>query len=340
MSEAPLLAVTMGEPAGIGPEIALKAHLALAGRPAAPRLLWLADPDLAAATAKRLGIGAQLLVVRSADEARRADGRALAILPHLLARASEPGRPDPANAPAVVAAIETGVALLARGAADALVTNPIAKSVLAAAGFAYSGHTEFLAALAQRHFALAEEPTPVMMLAGPRLRTVPLTLHLPLSEVPAALTEERILEVARIVARSLAGEFGIARPRLVLGGLNPHAGEDGRLGTEEERVLRPAAQKARAEGIDLKGPLAADSLFHEGARGGYDAALLPSHDQALIPVKTLDFEDTVNVTLGLPFVRTSPDHGTAFDIAGTGRASERGLLAAIALAERLAARRR
>ncbi|NWG47050.1 MAG: 4-hydroxythreonine-4-phosphate dehydrogenase PdxA, partial [Alphaproteobacteria bacterium] len=239
---------------------------------------------------------------------------------------------DARNAPAIIAAIEAAVLALRAGTVDALATGPIAKSVLAEGGFGFPGHTEFLAHLAGRLWGLDPAPHPVMMLAGPRLRTVPITIHVPLHAVPALLDEALVLRTARIVAAALARDFGIARPRLALGGLNPHAGEAGRIGTEEVTVLAPAVARLRAEGIAIEGPLAADSLFHEAARARYDAALLPLHDQALIPVKTLDFDRTVNLTLGLPFVRTSPDHGTAFDIAGRGLARPEPFEAAIALA--------
>jgi 4-hydroxythreonine-4-phosphate dehydrogenase len=221
------------------------------------------------------------------------------------------------------------------GRAAALVTNPVAKSVLYRAGFAEPGHTEFLGRLAQE--ATGRPVTPVMMLWAPELAVVPVTIHIPLREVFAVLTTALIVKTARIVARDLTGRFGIARPRLALAGLNPHAGEDGTLGKEDETIVAPAVAQLKAEGIDARGPLPADTLFHERARKTYDVALCMYHDQALIPIKTLAFDHGVNVTLGLPFVRTSPDHGTAFDIAGTGKADPSSLAAALKLAARLAA---
>jgi 4-hydroxythreonine-4-phosphate dehydrogenase len=245
------------------------------------------------------------------------------------------GSPDPRSAPGTIAAIETAVALTRAGRAAAVVTNPIAKHVLHAAGFSHPGHTEFLAALAPRDDGSV--PRPVMMIWSETLAVVPVTIHIPLRDVPGALTADLILETGRIVARDLRARFGIASPRLALAGLNPHAGESGSLGSEDRDIVEPAVARLRAEGIDARGPYPADTMFHDRARRGYDVALAMYHDQALIPVKTLAFDDGVNVTLGLPFVRTSPDHGTAFDIAGTGVARPDSLIAALKLASRLAA---
>jgi 4-hydroxythreonine-4-phosphate dehydrogenase len=222
------------------------------------------------------------------------------------------------------------------GTASAIVTNPVAKNVLYRSGFAEPGHTEFLGKLVEAMTGAAARP--VMMLWSPELAVVPVTIHLPLKEVVGKLTVELVVETGRIVARDLRDRFGIARPRLAVAGLNPHAGEDGALGDEDLSVVRPAVERLRAENIDARGPLPADSLFHQAARASYDVALAMYHDQALIPIKTLAFDHAVNVTLGLPFVRTSPDHGTAFDIAGTGRADPSSLIAAIELAARLASR--
>ena len=221
------------------------------------------------------------------------------------------------------------------GQAAALVTNPVAKNVLYRSGFAEPGHTEFLARLAAE--ATGKPVHPVMMLWSPELAVVPVTIHLPLREVVSHLTADLVVETGRIVARDLTARFGIARPRLAVAGLNPHAGEEGALGGEDAAIVAPAVARLRAEGIDAVGPLPADTLFNERARAGYDVALCMYHDQALIPIKTLAFERAVNVTLGLPFVRTSPDHGTAFDIAGTGKADPSSLVAALALAARLSA---
>jgi 4-hydroxythreonine-4-phosphate dehydrogenase len=223
---------------------------------------------------------------------------------------------------------------VAAGRAAAIVTNPIAKSVLYGAGFQYPGHTEFLAELAA---AGGHAPQPVMMLWSPALAVVPVTIHLSLRDAISQLSADLIISTARIVAASLKTRFGIARPRLALSGLNPHAGEDGSLGTEEQCIVTPAIDTLRKEGIDVRGPLPADTMFHEAARQTYDCAICMYHDQALIPIKTLAFDEGVNVTLGLPFIRTSPDHGTAFDIAGTGRANPSSLIAALRLAARMAA---
>jgi 4-hydroxythreonine-4-phosphate dehydrogenase len=247
----------------------------------------------------------------------------------------QPGRPDPASAPATIESIERAVALTRAGRAAAVVTNPIAKHVLHAAGFSHPGHTEFLAALARGEDGRA--PRPVMMLWSEALAVVPVTIHMPLREVPSALTTDLIVQTGRIVARDLRERFGIAAPRLALAGLNPHAGESGSLGSEDRDVVEPAIARLRAEGIDASGPYPADTMFHDRARRGYDVALAMYHDQALIPIKTIAFDDGVNVTLGLPFVRTSPDHGTAFDIAGKGIARPDSLIAALRLASRLAA---
>jgi 4-hydroxythreonine-4-phosphate dehydrogenase len=252
-----------------------------------------------------------------------------------VAVSAEPGHPDQSSAPAAIAAIRRAVADVGTGAASAIVTNPIAKNVLYRSGFAEPGHTEYLAKLAAEATGVAYHP--VMMLWSPELAVVPVTIHLPLKDVISRLTGDLVVETGRIVARDLRDRFGIARPRLVVAGLNPHAGEDGALGDEDLNLVRPAVERLKADGIDARGPLPADSLFHAAARASYDAALAMYHDQALIPIKTLAFDHAVNVTLGLPFVRTSPDHGTAFDIAGTGRADPGSLIAALRLAARLSA---
>jgi 4-hydroxythreonine-4-phosphate dehydrogenase len=249
---------------------------------------------------------------------------------------AEPGRPDATSAPAAIAAIRRAVADVLAGEASAVVTNPVAKNVLYRSGFAEPGHTEFLARLTAE--ATGHSLHPVMMLWSPELAVVPVTIHLPLAEVPRRLDCDLIVTTGRIVERDLRERFGIARPRLAVAGLNPHAGEDGALGPEDLAVVKPAVDALRAAGIDARGPLPADTMFHAAARASYDAALAMYHDQALIPIKTLAFDHAVNVTLGLPFVRTSPDHGTAFDIAGSGKADPSSLIAALRLAARLAAR--
>jgi 4-hydroxythreonine-4-phosphate dehydrogenase len=264
------------------------------------------------------------------EEAASAFATALPVMPLGIPVAARPGEPDPASAAATVRSIETAVALVRAGRARAVVTNPIAKHVLYEAGFRHPGHTEFLAALAGD-----PPPHPVMMLWSEGLAVVPVTVHIPLSEVPRRLTTDLIVETGRIVARDLRARFGVASPRLALAGLNPHAGESGTMGSEDEAVVRPAVERLNAEGIAARGPVPADTLFHARARAGYDAVLAMYHDQALIPIKTIAFDDAVNVTLGLPFVRTSPDHGTAFDIAGRGIARPDSLMAALRLAGRL-----
>ncbi len=319
------LALTMGEPAGIGGE------LALAAWKAAPCCYFaIDDPARLGALAGRLGLDVPVAAIAEPAEAETVFPRALPVLTQELATAAEPGQPDPANAAAVIAAIERAVALVRTGEAAAVVTNPIQKQTLYQAGFRYPGHTEYLAALAKSATA------PVMMLVCPGLRVVPITVHLPLAEAAGALTTEAILHAGRVAAAALATDFGIAAPRLAVAGLNPHAGEGGALGREEVEIIAPAVASLCADGIAAAGPAPADTLFHEAARARYDAALCMYHDQALIPLKTIDFARGVNITLGLPFVRTSPDHGTALDIAGQGRADPRSLLAALETARDMA----
>jgi 4-hydroxythreonine-4-phosphate dehydrogenase len=274
----------------------------------------------------------RVAVISRPAEAPDAYERALPVLPVRLAHWVAAGQPDPANAPAVIGAIERAVALVKAGEAAAIVTLPIRKETLYDAGFRHPGHTEFLA-------ELAGGAIPVMMLVCPGLRVVPVTIHLALREALTRITTERIVAAGRISAAGLRRDFGVAAPRLAVAGLNPHAGEGGTLGREEIEVIAPAVAQLRAEGIAVSGPSPADTLFHERARSRYDAALCMYHDQALIPLKTIDFERGVNVTLGLPFVRTSPDHGTALDIAGRGIASPESLIAALKLAAEMAERR-
>jgi 4-hydroxythreonine-4-phosphate dehydrogenase len=249
-----------------------------------------------------------------------------------------PAQPNPAHAQAVIAAIAQAADLALAGDAAAMITNPIAKASLYDAGFTYPGHTEFLAAhIAKRRGGTP--PEPVMMLEIPGLRVVPVTIHLPLADAIQALSTKAIVNKGRILARALAQEFGVPHPRIAVAALNPHAGEAGALGREEADIIAPAVEMLRADGITAAGPFPADTLFHAGARTRFDAVLCMYHDQALIPLKTLDFERGVNITLGLPIIRTSPDHGTAFDIAGTGKADPSSLIAAIARAGALAAHR-
>jgi len=327
------LALTLGEPAGIGPDITLavwqrRDELAL------PPFYLLADPDFLARRAQQLGLDVPLCVVEP-DAAAKTFPTALPVVALAERVTAEPGQPDQSSGPAAIASIRRAVADVFAGRAHAVVTNPVAKAVLYRTGFAEPGHTEFLAKLAQE--ATGRAAHPVMMLWSPELAVVPVTIHLPVREVPQRLTADLIVETGRIVARGLRERFGIARPRLALAGLNPHAGEDGSLGAEDAAVVAPAVERLRREGIDARGPLPADTMFHAAARRTYDAALAMYHDQALIPIKTLAFDHAVNVTLGLPFVRTSPDHGTAFDIAGSGRANPASLVAALKLAARLVA---
>jgi 4-hydroxythreonine-4-phosphate dehydrogenase len=285
-----------------------------------------------------LGLQVPIAAIGTLAEAAQAFSGALPVRPIRVAVRPRPGSPDPANAPAVVAAIEEATAAVVRAEAAALVTNPIAKHVVAQADFPYPGHTEFLAALAERHFP-GTLVHPVMMLAAPGLRVVPLTVHCALAEVPGAITRELIGNSVRTTFAALQRDFGVAAPRIAVAGLNPHAGEAGGMGLEEIQVIAPAIAALRAEGLDVTGPHAADTLFHERARATYDAAICMYHDQALIPFKTIAFEEGVNVTLGLPFVRTSPDHGTAFDIAAEGRASALSFIESLRLAASIAALR-
>jgi 4-hydroxythreonine-4-phosphate dehydrogenase len=328
------LALTLGEPAGIGPDITLaawrrRAELGL------PPFYLLADPAFIARRVERIAPDTPLAVVEPAA-AVAAFATALPVVDIAVPVSAEPGRPDQSSARAALAAIRRAVADVHAGAAAAVVTNPVAKNVLYRSGFPEPGHTEYLGKLAEE--ATGVSARPVMMLWSPELAVVPVTIHLALKDVIPRLSESLVVETARIVARDLRERFGIARPRLAIAGLNPHAGEDGALGDEDLTVVRPAVERLKAEGIDARGPLPADSLFHRAARATYDVALAMYHDQALIPIKTLAFNHAVNVTLGLPFVRTSPDHGTAFDIAGTGRADPASLIAALQLAARLSSR--
>jgi 4-hydroxythreonine-4-phosphate dehydrogenase len=327
------LALTLGEPAGIGPDLTLavwrrRVELDL------PPFYLVGETDFLRSRGRVLGLDVPFVVV-APEEAPAAFQRALPVAPLGMAVTAAPGKPDASSAPAAIASIRRAVADVLAGRAAAVVTNPVAKNVLYRSGFAEPGHTEFLAKLAAE--ATGKPVHPVMMLWSAELAVVPVTIHLPLRDVVSRLTTELIVETGRIVARDLSTRFGIARPRIAVAGLNPHAGEEGALGEEDATIVAPAVTHLRAEGIDAIGPLPADTLFHERARAGYDVALCMYHDQALIPIKTLAFERAVNVTLGLPFVRTSPDHGTAFDIAGTGRADPSSLVAALALAARLSA---
>jgi len=322
------LALSQGDPAGVGPDIALTAWLERSAL-GLPPFLFIGDPDVLAVRARQLEIEVPL---RETDAAGAAAAfiDALPVLPIPAGVDVVAGTPHVATAKGTIAAIEKAVSLCFDGKVRGMVTNPIAKSVLYEAGFGFPGHTEFLADLASR--ATGRTYRPVMMLAGPKLRAVPVTIHIPLKDVPAALTQELVIDTCRITATDLKSRFGIAAPRLAIAGLNPHAGEGGAIGQEDEDIIHPAVMQLRSEGIDAFGPLPADTMFHDEARRRYDVAVCMYHDQALIPVKALGFDDSVNVTLGLPFVRTSPDHGTAFGIAGTGIARHDSLVAALKLA--------
>jgi 4-hydroxythreonine-4-phosphate dehydrogenase len=317
------LILTMGEPAGIGAEITAGAWRALHGSGPCFALIDDATRDFGVPVAR----------ISAPEEAGAVFGQALPILHRPLAVPVVPGQPNPAHAGAVIAAIEEAVALATSGRASGVVTNPIQKASLTAAGFPHPGHTEFLGELAGLGVP------PVMMLACPELRVVPVTVHEALAKAIARLTPEMIIATSRIVAAALKRDFGIAAPRLAVAGLNPHAGEAGTMGREEIDIIAPAIATLRAEGIDARGPMPPDTMFTALARPGYDAAICLYHDQALIPIKTIDMAGGVNVTLGLSIIRTSPDHGTALDIAGKGLADPASLIAAIRLAGQLAQKR-
>lgn len=327
MPERPApIAVTIGDPAGIGPDITLASWLERSRQGLPPFMLY-GDPGVLAQRARALGWSVPIATVGTAAEAGDAFASAL------------PVRDVRASADAlVVAAIEAAVAAVVAGEAPALVTNPATKKALQGPSLPYPGHTELLAALAARHHG-GRVFRPVMMLAADELRVVPTTVHIPLAAVPAALTRQLLVDTMRTTAAALRLDFGIAAPRLAVCGLNPHAGEGGLIGTEEDQVILPAIAELVAEGVIVAGPLSADTLFHAEARRSYDAAIAMYHDQALIPIKTLAFDRGVNVTLGLPFVRTSPDHGTAFALAGTGKARPGSFIAALRLAAELGNRR-
>ncbi|CDO35397.1 4-hydroxythreonine-4-phosphate dehydrogenase PdxA [Novosphingobium sp. KN65.2] len=332
MALAAPLAISLGDPAGIGPELIAEAWTKRETAGLAP--FFVVDgADVLTAAARTRGLD---LPVSRITEPSQAHAAFAVGLPVLGDEDCNPtfGSPDIAGAALALHSLATAAALASSGEAGGVVTGPIAKSKLAVVGFTQPGQTEFLADAC----GLPHEDA-VMMLAGPSLRTVPLTVHTALSQVPRLLTHDLIVQRSRIVARSLARDFGLAHPRLAITGLNPHAGEDGRMGDEEQRIIRPAIEALRAEGLAVTGPHPADALFAAHERNGYDVALCMYHDQALIPIKTLDFDQGVNVTLGLPIIRTSPDHGTAFAIAGKNTASPGAMIAAIRMAGECAARR-
>jgi 4-hydroxythreonine-4-phosphate dehydrogenase len=326
------IVLTLGEPAGIGPDITLAAwsrryDLAI------PPFYVAGDAEFLTTHAKSLGIPVQRI---SQEETLGVFDHALPVFDIGVKATAMPGNPDGSSAAVAIGSIRQAVADVQAGRASAIVTNPIAKSVLYRAGFSHPGHTEFLAELAADGKGVFR--LPVMMLWSDTLAVIPVTIHLSLREAIGALTTDLIVQTATIAAQDLKTRFGIANPRLAVSGLNPHAGEDGSLGREDIEIIAPAIEKMRQAGLDVRGPLPADTMFHAAARETYDCAICMYHDQALIPIKTLAFDDGVNVTLGLPFVRTSPDHGTAFDIAGTGRANPSSLIAALRLAARMTAK--
>jgi 4-hydroxythreonine-4-phosphate dehydrogenase len=314
------IAISCGEPAGIGPEIAAKAWAALRTELS---MLWIGDP-------RHLPAGTPVRIINDAAEVTGPSPDALPVLARDFGPDLVPGRPDPVHAKGVVQTIRTAVELAQSGKVQAICTAPISKTALMdGADFAYPGHTEFLA-------ELAGVPRVVMMLASDAIRVVPVTIHIPLADVAASLTARLLTDTILITHAGLRRDFGLSRPRIAVAGLNPHAGEDGKIGTEEREMIIPVLDALRAEGLDLTGPVSADTMFRPAARERYDVAICMYHDQALIPIKSIDFESGVNVTLGLPFIRTSPDHGTAFDIAGRGIADPTSMIAALRLADRMA----
>lgn len=317
------VAMTCGEPAGVGPELAVAAWQILG---ATLPFFWIGDP-------RHLPAGTALSLMDDPSETPAAAAHGLPVLPHEFSGDARRGSADPANAQGVIDVIARAVGLTMSGAASAICTAPIHKKALKdGAGFAYPGHTEYLAALAGRDRV-------VMMLASPQLRVVPVTIHIALEDVPMALNPALLTDTILITHAALRRDFGIARPRLAVAGLNPHAGEGGAMGMEEIEMITPTLDALRGQGLDIAGPLPADTMFHAPARARYDAAICMYHDQALIPIKTLDFDRGVNITLGLPFIRTSPDHGTAFDIAGKGIANPSSLIEALKVAASMGAAR-
>ncbi len=327
---APLV-LTLGEPAGVSPEITAQAWAALRAD-ASTQFCLIGDGALYEARAKAAGFDISFIRVERVADCERVFGRGVPVLHRALPAASLAGKLDARNSSAVIAAIDEAVKLCFSGDASGMVTNPIQKETLYDVGFKHQGHTDYLASLAN---VSGHE---VMMLVGEGLRAIPVTVHIPLADVPKALTTEAIVTQGKVVAAGLTKWFGIAQPRLAVTGLNPHAGENGAMGKEDQLIVAPAVAALRAAGVDVFGPISADTAFHAEARATYDAILCMYHDQALIPVKTLDFHGGVNVTLGLPFIRTSPDHGTALGIAGKGVANPTSLIAAIRLASSMAAR--
>ncbi|MFT4347230.1 4-hydroxythreonine-4-phosphate dehydrogenase PdxA [Bartonella ancashensis] len=326
------LVVSSGDPAGIGPEAVIKAWNMRNMRHIPPFFL-LADPDIIRSRANFLQLDIAIEVV-SLNTLAKNFQTALPVMPLKNSQSDQLGIPSPSNAAGIIEAIRQSVQLIQSGHARAMITCPIAKKILYDAGFEFPGHTEFLAHLAYK--SSGRRYHPVMMLSGPQLKTVPITVHIPLSEISSHLTSNLIVQTALTVEKSLRTQFAISKPRLAVAGLNPHAGENGAIGKEDVEIITPAIMNLKDKGVRIVGPLSSDTMFHERARQTYDVALCMYHDQALIPVKTLNFDNTVNITLGLPFIRTSPDHGTAFDIANRGIASPESFIAALIAADKLA----
>lgn len=309
--------LTSGEPSGVGPELALKAWELLGER---VPFCWIGDP-------RHLGTNAKIVEIETLDQVSNVIGSGMPVLRHAFARPAVSGQPTPENAQGVIDVIERAVALVTSGQASAICTGPIHKKALKdGADFAFPGHTEFLA-------HLAGVKRVVMMLASDQLRVVPTTIHIAIKDIRAALTADLIEDTIHITHAGLINDFGLKNPRIAVAGLNPHAGEGGAMGNDEIDLITPLIERLIAQGFNLTGPLPADTMFHARARKNYDAAICMYHDQALIPIKTLDFDRGVNVTLGLPFIRTSPDHGTAFDIAGKGIADPTSLIEALKMAQ-------
>jgi len=324
----PPLAVSMGDPSGIGPDIILKTwcqgkNLDL------PDFFVAGDINFLQGRAQALGLDLNIEAYKPGNTIYNA----LPVLDLGCSQIGEPGKPCIRDAKGTISAIDKCVELVFEGKAGGIVTCPMNKHVLYEAGFKHPGHTEYLAELGRQH--TGKDYMPVMMLAGPQLKTVPVTIHIPLKKVPETLTTDLIIRTSHIAAKDLRKNFGIIKPRLAVSGLNPHAGENGSIGREDETIVMPAVEQLKKDGIHIQGPMPADTMFHEAARRTYDVAICMYHDQALIPAKTLGFDDAVNVTLGLPFIRTSPDHGTAYDIAGTGKANPSSFIAALKMARKM-----
>lgn len=332
------LALTMGDPAGIGPDITLAAWQQRGSRKL-PVFAAYGDPAVFAQRAAQLGCAVLVRTIDAPGDAAAVFAAALPVVPVTPCFGVQAGQPQGRNGAATIAAIDDAVRAVQMGTASAVVTCPIAKSILYQAGFKHPGHTEYLAHLAEQAAGDGQSIMPVMMLASEALKVVPATIHIPLADVPEALTADLLRQTIMITLDALRTDFAIARPRVAVTGLNPHAGENGTIGREDADIIAPVIAALRALGHAVTGPHSADTLFHAAARTNYDAVVAMYHDQALIPIKTLAFDSGVNVTLGLPFVRTSPDHGTAFDIAGTGKASPESLIQALLMAARMAAAR-